>query len=59
MLTEDRDDGDPIAAIWIRGDTDLDFGSLTRQLFADLARRGVGIITNREVRSLRRASDGT
>ena len=39
--------------------TDVDFGALTHQLFDNLRERGVEVVTNREVRKLKRQTDGT
>ncbi|WP_308491580.1 malate dehydrogenase (quinone) [Microbacterium terrisoli] len=50
---------EPFAATRVTAGTDVDFGSLTRQLFAHLGRAGVDVRTNTEVRSLKRQSDGT
>src|SRR5690606_21406978 len=49
----------PFAATRVPAGTDVDFGALTHQLFDALRARGVEVITNREVRSIRRRSDGT
>ncbi|WP_344819900.1 malate dehydrogenase (quinone) [Microbacterium soli] len=49
----------PFAATRVTGGTDVDFGSLTRQLFAHLSASGVQVQTNQEVRSLKRQADGT
>ncbi|WP_417561836.1 malate dehydrogenase (quinone) [Microbacterium sp.] len=49
----------PFAATRVMAGTDVDFGSLTRQLFAHLAGSGVDVRTNTEVRHLKRQSDGT
>lgn len=49
----------PFAATRVPSGTDVDFGSLTRQLFDHLQDRGVDVVTNREVRTLDREQDGT
>ncbi|MGP3534735.1 malate:quinone oxidoreductase [Microbacterium sp. RD1] len=49
----------PFAATRVPSGTDVDFGSLTRQLFDHLQNSGVDVVTNREVRSLKRQKDGT
>jgi malate dehydrogenase (quinone) len=49
----------PFAATRVSGGTDVDFGSLTRQLFAHLRSDGLDVRTDTEVRSLKRQKDGT
>jgi malate dehydrogenase (quinone) len=58
LLTEGRDPAEAIAATRAVEGTDVDFGSLTRQLFADVTARGVDIRTGAEVASLSRGTDG-
>lgn len=58
LLTEGRDPAEAIAATRAVEGTDVDFGALTRQLFADVAARGVGIRTGAEAMSLSRGTDG-
>ncbi len=50
---------EPFAATRVTAGTDVDFGSLTRQLFAHLAGSGVQLRTDTEVRDLKRQGDGT
>jgi malate dehydrogenase (quinone) len=49
---------EPFAATRVPAGTDVDFGSLTRQLFANLKDKGVEVVTNREVRKLKRDKNG-
>ena len=49
----------PIAATYSAAGSDVDFGSLTRQLLDGLVRDGVVFEPNHVVKSLRRRSDGT
>ena len=50
---------EPFAATRVTGGTDVDFGSLTRQLFSHLTAAGVDVRTNTEVRGLKHRKDGT
>ncbi|MEI2267708.1 MULTISPECIES: malate:quinone oxidoreductase [unclassified Microbacterium] len=59
LLMQKRRKGEPFAATRVPAGTDVDFGSLTRQLFEHLAASGVDVETNREVRNLKRQKDGT
>lgn len=59
LLMQKRRKGEPFAATRVPAGTDVDFGALTRQLFDNLSARGADVVTNREVRRLRRNSDGT
>lgn len=59
LLMHKRRKGEPFAATRVPAGTDVDFGSLTRQLFESLRARGVQVVTDREVRSIRRRADGT
>ncbi|WP_353113844.1 malate:quinone oxidoreductase [Microbacterium sp.] len=58
LLMQQRKKGEPFAATRVPAGTDVDFGSLTAQLFDHLAESGVDVRTNHEVRSLSRQSDG-
>jgi len=49
---------EPFAATRVPAGTDVDFGSLTHQLFANLKDKGVEVVTNREVRKLKRDGNG-
>ncbi|WP_284527965.1 malate:quinone oxidoreductase [Microbacterium sp. T2.11-28] len=59
LLMQKRRKGEPFAATRVPAGTDVDFGALTRQLFAHLEEQGVEVVTNREVRNLSRQKDGT
>ena len=59
LLMQKRRAGEPFAATRVPAGTDVDFGALTRQLFDALQERGVDVVTNREVRRLKKQSDGT
>ncbi|WP_322748112.1 MULTISPECIES: malate dehydrogenase (quinone) [unclassified Frankia] len=59
LLIEQRKPGEPIAATRDISGTDVDFGSLSRQLFRSLESSGVRIHLNQEIKSLAQAPDGT
>lgn len=59
MLIPGRATSQAIAATRIDSGTDVDFGSLTHQLFHYLAERGVSVNTEHTVKTLRKQSDGT
>jgi malate dehydrogenase (quinone) len=59
LLMQKRRAGEPFAATRVPAGTDVDFGALTHQLFDGLKERGVEVVTNREVRRLKKQSDGT
>lgn len=59
LLMQKRRKGEPFAATRVPAGTDVDFGALTRQLFDALSERGAQVVTNREVRNLKREKDGT
>ncbi len=59
LLMQKRRVGEPFAATRVPAGTDVDFGALTHQLFDALKERGVDVVTNREVRGLKKLSDGT
>ena len=59
LLMQKRRAGEPFAATRVPAGTDVDFGSLTHQLFDGLKERGAEVITNREVRRLKKEKDGT
>jgi malate dehydrogenase (quinone) len=50
---------EPFAATRVPAGTDVDFGALTRQLIDHLRNDGVEVITDREVRRLKRQKDGS
>ncbi len=59
LLMQKRRKGEPFAATRVPSGTDVDFGALTRQLFAHLETEGVEVRTNIEARKLRKQKDGT
>lgn len=59
LLMQKRRKGEPFAATRVPAGTDVDFGALTRQLFAHLVENGADVRTNTEVRSLKRLRDGS
>ncbi|WP_344067192.1 malate:quinone oxidoreductase [Microbacterium pumilum] len=59
LLMQKRRKGEPFAATRVPAGTDVDFGALTRQLFASLAENGADVRTNTEVKRLKRLEDGT
>ncbi|MFV0375126.1 malate:quinone oxidoreductase [Microbacterium sp.] len=59
LLMTRRRAGEPFAATRVPAGTDVDFGSLTRQLFDHLQSHGVDVLTDTEVRRLKKKSDGT
>ena len=59
LLMQKRLKGEPFAATRVVAGTDVDFGALTHQLFDNLQEHGAEVVTNREVRSIRRRKDGT
>ncbi|MFT4051295.1 MAG: malate dehydrogenase (quinone) [Microbacterium sp.] len=59
LLMQKRPKGEPFAATRVSAGTDVDFGALTRQLFAHLQSEGVDVRTNIEARRLRKQNDGT
>ncbi|MBF6150405.1 malate:quinone oxidoreductase, partial [Nocardia nova] len=50
---------DPIALNWTDGGTDIDFGSLTKELLAYLGATGADLAFGHEVRNLSKESDGS
>jgi malate dehydrogenase (quinone) len=59
LLMQKRRAGEPFAATRVPAGTDVDFGALTHQLFDNLRERGAEVVTNREVKGLKRRPDGT
>ncbi|WP_404446399.1 malate:quinone oxidoreductase [Microbacterium marinum] len=59
LLMHKRRKGEPFAATRVPAGTDVDFGSLTRQLFDHLGANGADVVVNREVRNLTKQKDGT
>ena len=58
LITKGRPKDEIIAATRIESGTDVDFGSVTRQLVAHLTETGVEVQTGAEVRKLKRTSNG-
>lgn len=59
LLIKGRQPSEPVAATRSESGTDVDFGSITRQLFEYLTKNDVAVKTNTEVTDLRRSSDGS
>jgi malate dehydrogenase (quinone) len=59
LMAEGRDFTEPVALAWAQHGTDVDFGSLSRQLIGYLAERGAATMFGHEVRNLSRQSDGS
>lgn len=58
LIMEGRTSTDPIAATRINTGTDVNFGALTRMLFANLQQQGVNVQYNCTVKDMTRTSDG-
>src|SRR4051794_15802951 len=58
LMMDGRDPRQVVAATRSEAGTDVNFGALTRLLFADAADRGVAVHCNQRVRDLRRDTDG-
>lgn len=58
LMMQDRKIEGPIAATKIDAGTDVNFGSLTRMLFAHLERQQVAVHYEHQVDDIKRASDG-
>ncbi|WP_431969331.1 malate dehydrogenase (quinone) [Nocardia sp. bgisy134] len=59
LMAKGRDFSDPIALNWTDGGTDIDFGSLTKELLAYLGATGANLAFGHEVRDLSKQSDGS
>lgn len=59
LMAERRDFAEPVALNWTQHGTDVDFGSLSRQLIGYVAQRGMTTRFGHEVRDMRQESDGT
>ncbi len=59
LMAEGRDFTDPVGLNWSQDGTDVDFGSLSRQLLGYGAERGMTTMFGHEVRDLRKESDGS
>ena len=58
LMMRGRDPDGPIAMTRMEDGTDVNFGALTKHLFAAQERQGVDVATNTEVAGLERTSDG-
>jgi malate dehydrogenase (quinone) len=59
LMAAKRDFREPVALNWTQDGTDVDFGSLTRQLLGYAAGRGMTTLFGHEVENLAKESDGT
>jgi malate dehydrogenase (quinone) len=59
LMADQRDFSEPVALNWAQDGTDVDFGSLAKQLIGYGVRNGTVALFGHEVRTLRRESDGT
>ncbi|MGA5465102.1 malate dehydrogenase (quinone) [Mycobacterium sp. NPDC050041] len=59
LMAEKRDFSDPVALNWTQDGTDVDFGSLSRQLIGFAAKQGMTTYFGHEVRDLDKQSDGS
>ena len=59
LMAAQRDFAEPVALNWTQDGTDVDFGSLTRQLLGYGAQRGMTTLFGHDVRDLGKESDGS
>jgi malate dehydrogenase (quinone) len=59
FMAAKRNFAEPVALNWTQNGTDVDFGSLSRQLIGYTAQRGMTTLFGHEVRDLVKESDGT
>jgi malate dehydrogenase (quinone) len=59
LMAAKRDFSEPVALNWTQDGTDVDFGSLSRQLIGFGAQRGMTTLFGHEVRDLHKESDGS
>jgi malate dehydrogenase (quinone) len=59
LMAEKRDFSELVALNWAQDGTDVDFGSLSRQLFGYAAQHGTVTLFGHDVRDLRKESDGS
>ncbi|MGB2922550.1 MAG: malate dehydrogenase (quinone) [Mycobacterium sp.] len=59
LMAEKRDFSEPVALNWTQDGTDVDFGSLSRQLIGFGAQQGMDTLFGHEVRDLSQNSDGS
>lgn len=59
LMAAGRNFAEPVALNWTQDGTDVDFGSLSRQLIGFTAQRGMDTLFGHEVRDLAKESDGS
>ncbi|CAN7376696.1 malate dehydrogenase (quinone) [Mycolicibacterium frederiksbergense] len=59
LMAAKRDFSDPVALNWTQAGTDVDFGSLSRQLIGYSATHGMTTLFGHDVRDLHKESDGS
>ncbi|MEV0027792.1 malate dehydrogenase (quinone) [Nocardia sp. NPDC050793] len=59
LMAKGRDFSDPVALNWTDGGTDIDFGSLTKELLGYLGATGADLAFGHEVRDIDKQSDGS
>jgi malate dehydrogenase (quinone) len=59
LMAEKRDFSSPVGLNWTQDGTDVDFGSLSRQLIGFGAQRGMSTLFGHDVRNLSQNSDGS
>jgi malate dehydrogenase (quinone) len=59
LMAAKRDFSEPLALNWTQDGTDVDFGSLSRQLIGFTAQSGMTTLFGHDVRDLRQDSDGS
>lgn len=59
FMAEQRDFAEPVALNWTTDGTDVDFGSLSKQLIGFTAQRGMDTLFGHEVTNLSKQSDGS
>ena len=59
LMAQGRDFSEPVALNWTEGGTDVDFGALSKQLFAFGTAHGMNTLFGHEVRDLDQESDGS
>ncbi|WP_051027201.1 malate dehydrogenase (quinone), partial [Nocardia higoensis] len=59
LMAKGRDFSDPVALNWTDNGTDIDFGSLTKELLGYLGSVGADLAFGHEVRNLSKQSDGS
>jgi malate dehydrogenase (quinone) len=59
LMAAKRDFSDPVALNWTQAGTDVDFGSLSRQLIGYTANHGMTTLFGHDVRDLHKESDGS